>query len=412
MSRALVTLVTAILIMTPSSRAAADVVHDWNAIMLTAVSGQNPFAQARFAAITQLAVFDAVNAITREYEPYLDLLAAPSASADAAAIAAAHGVLKHYFPAAETMLDDARATSLAAISDDGSKDAGIATGEAAAAAMVALRAGDGSGPPQFFQPTAPTPGQWQPTQGCPAAGGILFHWKNVTPFVVKSSTQFRSAPPPALTSPRYARDYNEVKEVGAAASQQRPSDRAAVAEFYNSVLAVGVWNRVAQQLSAAQGNSLSENARIFALLNMAISDALVTVMETKYYYTFWRPETAIPAGDLDGNRHTDADAGFAPFIPTPCFPSHPSAHASASYAARWVIHRFWGNGGHQIVLTHPAVPHIVLSYATLKGITDDIDDARVYGGIHFRFEQEAGAHQGKQIGAYVIRQSLRPIDTP
>jgi hypothetical protein len=160
------------------------------------------------------------------------------------------------------------------------------------------------------------------------------------------------------------------------------------------VLAVGVWNRVAQQLSAGDGRSLVEHARAFALLNMAIADALVSVMETKYHFRFWRPETAIP--------------GFVPFVPTPCFPSYPSAHASASYAARAIVQRFWGGDGHALVLTTPSMPDVVLQYATLRAITDDIDDARVYGGIHFRFDQDAGAHQGRRIGAYVYARTLRP----
>jgi hypothetical protein len=148
---------------------------------------------------------------------------------------------------------------------------------------------------------------------------------------------------------------------------------------------------------------------MFALLNMAISDALVTVMETKYHYLFWRPETAIRAGDADGNRLTFADPAFAPFIVTPCFPSYPSAHASASYAARTVLEKFFGGGPHLVTLSTPALPQIVLQYCTLKQITDDIDDARVYGGIHFRFDQEAGARQGTKIGRHVVTHNLRRV---
>jgi hypothetical protein len=388
--------------------ARADVVLDWNAVMLTTLAGQNPFAQARFAAIVQLAVFEGVNAITRDYEPYSNPIPAPAgASADAAAVAAAHTVLKHYFPLAAGSLDAARDSSLAAIPEGTSKHDGIAVGEAAAAAMIALRTGDGAGPPQFFQPTSGDPGQWQPTAGCPPGGGILLHWRHVTPFAVRSGSQFRSAPPPALTSVRYAKDYKEVKNVGVDGSMLRPQDRADVARFYNAVLAVGVWNRVAAQLATASGTSLSENARVLALINMAISDALVTVMESKYHYTFWRPATAVPAGDADGNPSTIGDPAFSPFIPTPCFPSYPSAHASASYAARRIIQLIWGNDGHSIGLEDAAVSGITLHYATLKAITDDIDDARVFGGIHFRFDQDAGRRQGRRIGNYVFEHKLR-----
>jgi hypothetical protein len=191
----------------------------------------------------------------------------------------------------------------------------------------------------------------------------------------------------------------------------RPQDRSDVAQFYNALLAVGVWNQVATQVAAATGTSLSENARGLALVNMAISDALVTVMETKYHYALWRPETAIRSGDDDGNPRTDPDGSFAPFILTPCFPSYPSAHASASYAARRVVQEIWGAAGHSIDLLVPSL-NLSLAYSTLKQITDDIDDARVFGGIHFRFDQDAGARQGWRVGDYVYQTSLRPVRYP
>lgn len=390
------------------SLAGADAVLDWNTIMLTALSGQNPFAQARLAAITHLAVFEAVNAITRDYTPYLGTISAPaSASTEAAAVAAAHAVLRNYFPNSAATLDAARASSLAAVPDGAAKDAGIVAGEAAAAAMIAARIQDGSGTPEFHLPSSTTPGEWQLTPGCPGAGGILLHWRNVTPFGLPSSGQIRSDAPPALVSPRYTRDYNEVKQVGSAGSTERPPDRADVARYYNIVLAVGVWNPVARQIAAARGASLSENARTFALLNMAISDGLVAVMETKYHYNFWRPETAIREGGADGNPRTAADPAFVPFITTPCFPSYPSAHAAASYAAREVLQRIFGARPHPVSLSSPALPGVALHYTTLKQITGDIDDARVYGGIHFRFDQEAGAEQGRRIGAYIYSRHFR-----
>ena len=386
----------------------ADVVLQWNTVMETAVAGQNPFAQGRFAAIAQLAVFEAVNTITGDYEPYLGTIEAPAgASVEAAAIAAAHRVLKTYFPT-NAMLDAARESSLAAIHDSQAKLDGIATGEAAAAAMIALRAVDGSTPPQFHSPSSSDAGEWQPTIGCPPAGGVLLHWRNVTPFGIDSSALFRSAPPPALTSAAYAKAYAEVQQVGAAGSVMRPADRADVARFYNVSLAVSTWNQAVRQVAEAKGTSLSENARALALLNMAISDGLVAVMETKYHYRFWRPETAIVLGDTDGNEQTHADPGFVPFIPTPCFPSYPSAHATASYAAKEIARRAFGAGGHAILLLHPAVPDIALNYTAFNAIARDIDDARVYGGIHFRFEQDAGAVQGKEIGEYIYKNTLRP----
>jgi hypothetical protein len=388
-----------------------DAVVEWNAIMVTTISGQNPFAQARLAAIVQLAVFEAVNAITGDYEPYLAPVSAPAgASAEAAAVAAAHATLSHYIPAAGPTLDAARVTSLAVIPDGAGEDDGIVVGQAAAAALIALRANDGSGPPQFSQPSSADPGVWQTTPTCPAPGGILRHWQDVTPFGVLSTSQFRAAPPPALASPQYARAYAEVLNVGGMNSVNRPSDRADVARFYNSLLAVAAWNGIAQQLAVAETGSLSTNARVFALLNMAISDGLTTVMESKYHYDFWRPETAIRAGATDGNAATVADPDFVPYIAAPCFPGFPSAHASGSYAARSILERAWGSGGHSLALTHPAVPGLTLQYTSLRQVTNDIDDARVFGGIHFRFDQDAGAKLGRQVAQYVYAHSLTPVD--
>jgi hypothetical protein len=389
--------------------ARADAVTDWNAILVTTVNGQNPFAQARFAAIAHLAMFEAVNAITGDFEPYLGTLAAPpGASPDAAAVAAAHAVLRAYFPGAAVALDQARAASLSAIPDGPAKLDGIAVGEQAAAAVVALRANDGSTPPEFHLPTSMEPGEWQPTGTCPPSGGVLKHWRNVVPFGIESADQFRSEQPPVLRSRRYARDYNEVKDVGSKNSLARPAHLADVARFYNAVLAVATWNPVLAQVATSRGTSLSFNARLFALLNVAISDALVSVMETKYQYTLWRPETAIHDADLDGNPRTAADPAFEPFIPTPCFPSYGSAHAAASYAARSVLERFFGEICAGVILSSPAVPGVVLEYGAFEEITEDIDDARVFGGIHFRFDQRAGARQGRRIGAWVARHNLRP----
>jgi hypothetical protein len=389
--------------------ARADVVLQWNAIMQATVAAQNPFAQARVAAITQLAVFEAVNAITGGYEPYLGTIEAPAgASVDAAAVAAAYRVLKTYFPG-DASLDSARASSLAAIPDSQAKTDGISVGEAAAAAMIALRSNDGSAPPQFYAPSSSAPGEWQRTAGCPAAGGAFLHWRNVTPFGLQSSSQFRSEPPPALTSNLYRGDYEEVTAVGGRDSTMRSTDRSDAARFYAVVLAVATWNPAVRQVAAAEGTSTSDTARALALLNVAISDALVSVMETKYHYVFWRPETAIPEGDADGNDRTHADPGFVPFIPTPCFPGYPSAHASASYAAKEIARRIFGAGGHSIVLTSPPSVGVTLTYTTFKEITRAIDDARVDGGIHFRFDQEAGAVQGRSIGKYISKNLLRPV---
>jgi PAP2 superfamily len=414
--RTLVMLV-ALLVCSPIA-ARADVVLDWNAIAVSTLvsQGQSPFAQARFMAITQLAVFEAVNAITGHYEPYLGTVVAPAgASAEAAAVAAAYAVLKNYFPLAPN-LDALYATALAAIPNGSAKSGGIATGQAAAAQMILGRVADGSSPPQFSQPASTDPGVWQLTPSCPAAGGINFQWQNITPFGVPSVpgsrawiAQFAPAPPPALTSTRYARDYNEVKRVGDVSSDltDRPQDRADVATFYAASSPAFVFNLAARQVATAEGSSLSKNARVLALLNMASNDALVASFWTKYHYNFWRPETAIFEGSLDGNPKTAGDITYKPFILTPCFPSYPSNHGSGSNSAAEVLIRAFGAGGHAITMANSAVAGLTFYYTRFDQITDDISDARVYGGIHFRFDQEAGADLGRDIGAYEYRHNLR-----
>jgi len=397
----------ATLLLIAPNGARADVIDDWNAIMLNIVAAQNPFAQARFAAITQLAVFEAVNACTGEYDPYLGAVdAAPGASPEAAAIAAAHTVLKNYFPAAAAALDSARAAALLALPDGVAKSDGINAGTAAATAMIAARANDGSSPLQTFLPSSTDSGVWQPT---PAAfgPGLFLNWRNVTPFGIERSDQFRLDPPPALGSERYRQAYDEVKTVGELNSTARPQDRTDVARFYAAATPVQVWNAAAQQLMVERAMSISAEARTFALMNMAISDALVSVFDTKYFYVFWRPVTAIRAGDTDGNPATDGDTGWTPLIATPSFPSYASAHGAASGAAATVLSRLFGAGGHTITLTTATVPGLVLHYTTFRQITNDVSDARVFGGIHFRFDQDAGGRLGRHVGRYVIDHNLR-----
>ncbi len=397
-----------------SVHARADVVVDWNALTTSTLvtQGANPFAQARFAAIVQLAVFEAVNAVTGDYEPYLGIVAPVNTSADAAAIAAAHRVLKTYFPAAP-LIDAARATSLAAIPDGVAKDNGIDTGERAAAAMIASRIGDSSSPTTTSPLSAPGEGVWQLTlpPGCSvtATGGALYNWGDVTPFGVADVGPFMSDPPPDLTSNKFAKDYNEVMTVGSVDSTERSPDRSNVARFYAATSPTYTLNLAARQLAAADPGSLAAHARAFALLNMAISDALVTSFATKYHYNFWRPENAIRFTDDFGKKKIESDAGFVPFITTPCFPSYPSNHSSGTSAGVEILRRIYGQGGHAITMTNPfAAPIASLSfeYTTLNDILSDVSDARVYGGIHFRFDQDAGNVLGRRIATEVFKTNL------
>lgn len=391
-----------------SLAARADAVLDWNVIAVnTAVANKaNPFQQARFGAIVQLAVFEAVNSITHQYQPYLGLTANADASPDAAAIEAAYDVLTTYFPNSAGDLYSNWTTSMQAIPDGQAKTDGIAAGDAAAAAMLALRANDGSSPAQTTLPGPPLPGVWQLTGVCTA--GIAFQWAHVTPFGIPTVSDYLLDPPPSLTSPEYTKAYNEVMTVGGQNSTARPPDRANVALFYAATSPSRALNQAARQIAAAQGRSLPENARALALINMAMSDSLVASFYNKYNYNFWRPVTAINNGNADGNPNTTGDPSWVPFVPTPCFPSYPSNHGSATNGATEVMRHIYGDDGFSITLSNPAVPSIVLKYTSLKQIDDDVSDARVYGGIHFRTDQKAGARLGKAIGKAVYKNNLRP----
>ena len=408
--------VATLLMLSVPVAARADVVLDWNAIAVRTMTAPppqpavSPFAQARFMAITQLAVFEAVNAIDRQYESYTGVVA-PSvgASVDAAVIGAASRVLATYFPAAASALQADRAAALAAIPDGPAKSAGLLIGEAAAQALIQLRLNDGAAVVNPYVPPPPSPGEWQgtptPAGAAPCVNGAFQAWGDLTPFAITDAAAFVPGPPPDLTSNRYAKDLNEVKLLGGAGSPERTQERSDNARFYAASSPSQVLNEAARQLAAKRGDSLAESARALAVLNMAINDSLIVSFKAKYIYTLWRPVTAIREANLDDNRKTEAEPSFLPFITTPCFPSYPSNHASGTNGGLEVLRRIYGASGHALTVTN-ATLGMTLSYHSLKQIADDVDDARVLGGIHFRFDQTAGADLGREIATYVHKHAL------
>jgi len=234
--------------------------------------------------------------------------------------------------------------------------------------------------------------------------------------MVTASAAFMPPPPPALTSNEYAKAYEEVKTVGGVNSTARPADRSQVATFYALSSPTYIFNLAARQIAADRDFSLTDNARALALINMPTNDALVVSFFAKYEYKFWRPETAIRAGDTDGNRRTDVAGAFVPFILTPCFPSYPSNHASGTNGGLEMMRRLFGAAGHDMTVTNsvPALgslPAAVITkhYTQLKQIADDVDDARVYAGIHWRFDQTAGNVLGRAVATEIYKTALRPV---
>jgi membrane-associated phospholipid phosphatase len=390
-----------------AAAAHSDVVTDWNVIMAKTAATTDPFLQTRSATIMHLAMFEAVNAIVGDYEPYLrHIPAQPGASPEAAAIAAAHRVLVVLHPDSAPSLDALRTKALATIPNGPARKNGVVVGKAAANAILAQRANDGSSVASPYTPGI-KPGDWRPTlpDSAPAFRPGL---GSIATFGIKNGAQFRLSPPPAPHSRRYTRDYNEVKKVGQVNCTERPRNRTDAARFY-AVTDTELYFIAARQVSKAQGKTLSENARIFALVAIAISDGAIACFDTKYFYNLWRPITAIRAGATDNNPKTEPDRNWLPLIPTPPFPSYPSGHATFGAAARRVLEEVYGTRGLSITLTNPLAPGIALHYTSWKQITDDINESRIYGGVHYRFDQEAGTSLGKRVGAYILQHKLRPV---
>jgi hypothetical protein len=359
-------------------------------------------------AIFQLAVHDAVNGITGEYETYLSPPAAPqNASPEAAAIAAAHHALKNLFPASVGELDFQYVISLT-LHGLSLSDPGIEFGRSAAAAILAARANDHSGEAQFpyDAPGAGNPGVWVRLNNAPA---LLPGWGNVTPFVIRSASQFDPGPPPALNSDTNTTDYNEIKQIGVKLSSTRTSEQSDIAQFWRAS-PTAIWNSALTQVMETRNLNLSEKARVFALMYLAAGDASIACWGTKYEYNFWRPEPAIISGGLDGNDSTIADASWQPFIPTPPFPEYPSGHATNSSAmAKVLMLEFGDNPGVPITVTLSGITRNWNSFS--EGVQEVID-ARVYSGIHFRNSDEVGARMGRQIAQFVSHHALRRSSKP
>lgn len=426
--------------------ALADSVTDWNIVAgavaprmtglqregsLQPIPGPQP--QTRGLAMVHIAIHDALNAIDPRYQTYLPRSPAnPNASPDAAVAAAAYHVLLAFIPgdaaltlpSGATTLDAVYANAIAALPDAGKAD-GIAAGAAAAAAILQHRTGDGSTGIDPVYTTAPGLGVYQPTPAPEFPAQIIpsfAAWAAVTPFAIRSASQFRSEPGEIfdIASAAYTREYNEVFNVGdalvrGAAPNSVESD---TARFFP---AGAEWNSNARIIVNGLGLDRWQHARLFALINIANADALIANQESKYLYKFWRPVTAIRWAD-DGNPATASDAGWRPFLQTPPYPDYPCASTSAAGSGAEAIRRFFGTD--QIAFSRsvnvPALPlpapmaalpakTIVRDFDALSEVVDGTISARVYSGIHFRSGCEAGARMGRQVGQFVYTHYLTPV---
>jgi hypothetical protein len=395
---------------TSSAAHANDVVMEWNQIALaaTVTAGQGAVPQIRSMTIVHVSVHDAVNAVSREYKTYLNINSRWwGASAEAAAIAAAHHSLVSLFPAQTSALNAARASSLAAHGLSES-DRGIKLGEVVAAAIVKRRGNDGSAQAQFpyTVPGAGTPGVWMPIG---AAQALLPGWGSVTPWVLRKAATFRPDGPPSLRSRRYARDYNEVKEIGSLTSVTRTVEETEIARFWLGSPSA-IWNSVARGILQAHPRDLSSTARVFALLYLTAADASIVCWDSKYAFNFWRPQNAIRQGDLDGNDRTVGDATWTPLFPTPPHPEYLSGHATNSSAMATVLRQIFGDDpGVPIVAISPTNPRFTREWASFREGLEEVIDARIFSGIHYRTADEESAHVGRAVARYVMSRELRPL---
>jgi len=394
----------------PAHAWAANIVVEWNAtaIATALAAGEGALPQTRSMAIVAIAVNDAVNAITRRHAIYgLPLVAPGDASVDAAVAGAAHRALVRLYPSQTAAIDAALTASLAAHGVSPS-DASIAFGELVADQTVAGRISDGVSTAQFpyTPPGAGSPGVWAPTLPAhlPAA---LPGWGRITPWVLRDGSQFRPDEGPSLTSRRYARDFDEIKAFGSAASLVRTPEQTNIALFWLTSAAV-IWDGVLRQVATARGLDESDTAHAFALVNLAGADAGIACWDAKYTFNFWRPVTAIAEADADGNPDTTADPTWRPLAPTPNFPEFPSGHTVISGAMGTMLRLLFGDDpGVAFTASSPTNPGFTRTWGTFSAGIDEVIDARVWTGFHFRSSDEEGARIGRHVAQFVFQHALR-----
>jgi hypothetical protein len=391
----------------------ADVVTDWNAIAVQAtVTAARPGQTGMIdVAMVHLAMYDAIQAIEKRYEPYYVEVPGASGSPVAAAAKAAHDVLVSKFNNQMGFLDMTYQQYLA---DHGllDSDPGVAVGAKAAAGIIASRSCDGA----FPVPT-PTPfnggtglGVWRPTP--PLNQAMLVPWLgNVAPFTLTRPSQLRADPPPALTSHEYAKDYNEVKSIGALNDSSRSAEQTDIAHFWNTNYGV-TWNQALRNIASQNVDNISDSSRLFALAEVSIVDALITSWNNKNVYVYWRPITAIQEGNNDDNPWTVGDANWKPLINTPNYPDYTSGANSFTGAVTHAMELFFETDRMTFAVTTTNVnltEQDTRTYQRFSDAAQDVEDARVLEGIHFRTADQVGRKQGREVAHWAFKNFFRPL---
>lgn len=380
--------------------ARADVISDWNAVGIEVIAAERqpaPFS-ARTMSMMHVAMFDAVNAIQPRYKPMAQgLKAEAGASADAAASAAARAVLLQAVPGQSAAIEKAYAAALAKVADESARNKGIAVGAEAGKLCIQARADDGTNAPDAYRPRT-TPGVYVFT------GGPVFHaWASAKPWVLKSPSQFRPAPPPDLASAVWKRDVSEIQRMGGRTSTERTQEQTDVGRFW-ILTGAAAWNEVLRTVAANKKLDTVDNARLFALANVAGTDALVAVFDAKYAYEFWRPVTAIRNGP-DGER----DPRWSPLIETPGHPEYPCAHCISSTAVATVLQKLYGDTiDPPAVMTSPTAPGVTRRWTKVSDYQKEVSNARIWSGVHYRNSTEVGEDMGRRIGETVVANAMTP----
>ncbi len=397
--------------------AAGDVVTIWNTAALDAIRNEStsPPLAARNLAILHAAIFDAVNALDRNYDPCLFQPNAPTnTSPSATVVGAAHECLVRLYPSQTALFNQTREQTLADLPPGIARENGLTLGQLVALLTMAWRGSDGSSTTVPYIPSA-EPGAWRRTSPF-FRPPELPHWPYVVPFVMTNGAQFRTAGPPSLTSTQYAAELNLTKELGALNSPIRTPEQTLIARFWSdfsfTVTPPGHWNQIAQNIVTNTTNTLIQSARLFALLNLALADAGIACWDTKYAYNFWRPITAIQEAALDDNPDTEPDPSWTPLLNTPPFPEYVSGHSTFSGAAAKVLGTFFGTDHVKFTVGSDAVPDVFRTYESLEAAAEEIGMSRIYGGIHFLSADLDGLHLGHQVADLVCATTLLPKAGP
>jgi hypothetical protein len=386
-----------------AAQARADVITDWNTVASDVIAqsriGTPP--AMRIMAIVQTAVHEAVDATQSQHRAD-----GAAVAADAAVAAANRATLVRLLPQQEAAINAAYRAALAKLGDGPATTAGVATGEEAAARVLAWRAKDGADGADRYRPHA-APGAYVPTVGV-----AVPQWPQRKPWLMVDGAQFRPGPPPALNSAQWARDYNEVKALGSKASTQRSAEQTEVARFWEYSLPP-IYQAVVRSVAVAPGRTVAQNARLFAAASQAMDDALIAVLDAKYHYGFWRPVTAIRNGDRDDNPATERDAAWAPLIDNPAHPEYPSAHSILAGAIGELLKAEAVDGRlPPLATSSPTANGATRRWTTVDAFMQEVANARVWEGIHFRTSTEVGLSMGSRIGALAVARVARvPADT-